>query len=436
MEITNKESNYQIAKSVSSNFISGLSGNMMSYGLGLMLLDQTKSPISFGIEMMIAPIVGVLFLVPIGNWVDKERHKKILTIAYLARILFLIILLLTIDHFHGGYKLIPVVPFVFLNSLCTNISGTAYASSVHELVNSEKIPQLSSFTSAATSLANILSPALGVALYAFAGFDIFIDFEIASAVLSFLIMLTMKFHYEPVAKIAEPKPAQSEHSQFTKFKEGLHYISKRDLIKRTILIGVFMNFAFSATNIGLPYIIKEQLHAGNSPVGTLDTATAIGMLLGSLSINLLPKKKTMYQKIMPGMLFASTAIALMGILFVRTNQPLTINIIGGIISFILGIAISIINVVAQIRMQSTIPTKILGRVMSTTVTANTAVMPIGILFFTFVFDNIKPGAYILIADGIFCLLAVLLQAKGLKKAVHTDDEMLAKQDAAPKTKQN
>lgn len=46
--ISDSESNQQIIKDFISNFIGSLSGKAFNFALGLMLLDQTKSAMSFG----------------------------------------------------------------------------------------------------------------------------------------------------------------------------------------------------------------------------------------------------------------------------------------------------------------------------------------------------------------------------------------------------
>lgn len=47
--ISDFASNKQIAKASISNFIGSLSGKAFNFALSLMLLDQTRSAISFGI---------------------------------------------------------------------------------------------------------------------------------------------------------------------------------------------------------------------------------------------------------------------------------------------------------------------------------------------------------------------------------------------------
>nr|WP_257841832.1 hypothetical protein [Oenococcus oeni] len=115
--ISDLESNWQILKDVSSNFIGSLSSNMFAYGLGLMLLDQTGLAISFGIDMVITPIVGLLFLIPVGNLTDHYPHKAILSYSISIRLFALIIFACFIDYFHGLSKLVPVIIFLIINAI-------------------------------------------------------------------------------------------------------------------------------------------------------------------------------------------------------------------------------------------------------------------------------------------------------------------------------
>jgi len=58
------------------------------------------------------------------------------------------------------------------------------------------VPRLSSLTQAATALASLLSPMLGVALYSVMGFSWFIYLEISSQFLVLLLLLSLHFYYE------------------------------------------------------------------------------------------------------------------------------------------------------------------------------------------------------------------------------------------------
>ncbi|KZT80680.1 transport protein [Lactiplantibacillus plantarum] len=64
INISNHQSSLQIFKAAASNFISSLSGKMFTFGLGLMLLDETHSAISFGINK----IANCWLALPCPNW--------------------------------------------------------------------------------------------------------------------------------------------------------------------------------------------------------------------------------------------------------------------------------------------------------------------------------------------------------------------------------
>ncbi|AYW49292.1 MFS transporter [Tetragenococcus halophilus] len=419
MIITTRESNIQIVKSTLSNVINSLSNNMLSYGLGLMLLSQTNSAISFGIEMIIAPAVGVLFVIPIGNLVDKYKHKTVLIVSSLVKILFLLLFILSIDHFDGLYKMIPVIPFVAVNAICANISTVTYSASVHELVRSEKIQRLSSLTNAANSFSNIFAPVLGVSLYALFGFDIFILISIASSSLAFLIMLSLKFHYQTKENISN-NIKEAASSQMQGFKEGINYIKKRRLIIDIIVISMFLNFIFSSMNIGIPYIIETELHIGTEPIGYLNTFNAIGLLLGSLFMNFLPAKKGTFLKIMIPVFSLGIEVLLLGTLFQNMDQLFSITLYGGIVSFFIGFSLAIIEVNNMVYLQKTITTEFLGRVMSILTTANRALLPIGSLIYTFLFNSITFGSYIFMGNGILCIAFGLSVFPELLKSVKKD----------------
>lgn len=423
--ITNRESNIQISKDFLSNFISSLSGKMFSFGLGLMLLDQTRSALSFGMNMLISPIIGLLFLVPIGNIVDKVNHKKILIYSMSLRMCALLVFAFAINRFPGAYKLIPVLLFLIIDSISVNFSDVCYSASIHELVNTNRIQKLSSLTQTATSISSILSPTLGIGLYSALGFKGFILIEISASILSFLIMLTMKFHYQKTRLTIKDYNEHGSNSPLKTFKMGLSYINKRALIKYIIIISVMLNFFYTALNIGPPFIIKNQLHGGNTPIGMFETGSAIGMLLGSLLMNFLPntnKKRFAFKMFIPFFIL-DTQFILLGLLFLSTSNALFVSLFGSLIMGLVSFSLAVLNIIVQVRLQKTVPTELLGRVIATLTTANTSIMPLGILIFSFLFQNTESGGSIFIFSGLTLLLYTLIFFKSIRHAIRNDNKL-------------
>lgn len=418
VSITTQESNWQILKDVSSNFIGSLSSNMFAYGLGLMLLDQTGLAISFGIDMVITPIIGLLFLIPVGNLTDRYPHKKILTYSIATRLFALIIFACYVDHFNGLYKMIPVIIFLVVNSISINFSNASYSSAVHELVNDNKIQQLSSLTQGSISLSQILAPVIGVALYSAVGFDTFIYFEIFATLLTLLILQTMHFHY------SNSSNSSNKRTPLEDFKSGLNYVDQRKLIKYIIIMAVVVNFIFTALNLGIPYVIKNQLHLGNGPVGYLQSGIALGTLVGSILMLFLPDKKWFAQKLLLPLLFFGVEFVLLGFIFLGKLNLWELNIWGTVIMSLIGLTLAVLNITVQVRLQKTVPTHILGRVMALLTTANTSVMPLGTLFYTFFFQNNFNGGYIFMINGIFMFSYTVILFPVLLRNIKCDNKYI------------
>ena len=401
--ISDNESNQQIIKDFISNFIGSLTGKAFNFALGLMLLDQTKSAMSFGINMIIYPLVSLIFLVPIGNIVDKYRHKKILTFNFIFRMLIFLFFYVFYFLTDSSSILYLVIPFVVLHSITVNISDTCYSASIHELVNDRKIQRLSSVTQTAIAIATMLSPAIGVIFYSWIGFAGFILIEILANFLSLGVLLTMKFYYE----YEEPETTNKKlEKQLYGVQEIIHFLKENQIVKYIILVSVVLNFFYTSISIGVPFVVKEQLLLDNATVGILETMSAIGMLLASIFMSLLPDKKEnklLSNKISFPLFLLIIAIIGLGVTFSTTQSQILISTLGGLFMGIIAFTLVILNIVVMTYLQSTIETKFLGRVMSTLFTLNTSIMPIGTLVFTYLFQQEVNGGVIFIVGGT-CLL--------------------------------
>lgn len=403
--ITNRESNEQIWKDFISNLIGSLSGGMFSFGMGLMLLNQTHLAISFGISTIIGPLVSLFLLVPMGNIIDRLPHRYILITSSSVRLLGLVLFAWALPNFAGISKLIPVVLFSIVDYISSDFSSTAYASSVHELVNEQKIQKLSSLTSTASAISSIFSPMLGLGLYSLVGFEVFIFVEILSSLLSFVIMLTMKFHY--AANEAGSQTVKVE-GQFHMFKAGLSYIKRRPLIKGAIIVGVVLNFSFTSVTVGMPFIITNTLNLGSAPIGYLETGSALGMLIGSLFVSILNNEKRVRFKIIVPVLVDCVLLMILGEIFnlAKTSQNIVFS--GTFLMMFLGFLIVIPNIIMQIEIQKTVPTTFLGRVNTSLMTINNAVTPLATFFYTFLFQSIKQNYLVFVFSGFIALAYMLL----------------------------
>lgn len=410
--ISDNDSNIQILKSFISDFISSLSSKSFSLGLGLMLLDQTHSAMSFGINMIISPLVSLVFLIPIGNLVDRFQHKKILLANILIRVVALIIFLLSLSVFSGKSIILPTLVFVTINAITVNISDTCYSASVHELVNEQKIQKLSSITQTAIAISTVLSPAIGVVLYSWVGFSGFILVGIIANLLASIVVISMTFHYEASSGKQINQTELGIKNQLENFKESFAFIKENNIIVYIILFSIILNFFYTSLVIGVPFIIKQQFHFGNTTVGLLETASAVGMLVGSISLSLLPDRKkerrVLFLSIAIPLLILDLQIIVLGGVFTIFKSQQMISAFGSLSVGIVALSLVVLNIIVQAYLQTIIPTKFLGRVMGTLFAANTSIMPIGTLIFTYVFQNMSSGGIIFIFSGVILFIYTLL----------------------------
>lgn len=407
--ISDRISNKQIIKDFISNFIGSLSGKSFNFALGLMLLDQTKSAMSFGINMIIYPLVSLIFLIPIGNLVDRYPHKKILIYNFIFRIFTFLLFYAFYFLIDSSSILYLVIPFVILHSITVNISDTCYSASIHELVNDKKIQRLSSVTQTAIAIATMLSPAIGVIFYGWLGFAGFILIEIFANLLSLGVLLSMKFYYEYNEQENE---ATNCENPLHGVKEIIQFLKENQIVKYIILVSVILNFFYTSISIGVPFVLKEQLLLDNSIVGMLETMAAVGMLLASISMSLLPDKKEnnilLSSKITMPLVLLTIAIIGLGITFASTNSQIIISFLGSIFMGIIAFTLVVLNIIVMTYLQSTIETKFLGRVMSTLFTLNTSIMPIGTIVFTYLFQKEVNGGVIFIFGGGTLLIYIII----------------------------
>ncbi|TPR12346.1 MFS transporter [Apilactobacillus timberlakei] len=403
VNITNHQSNIQIVKDVTSNLIGSFTGGMLSFAMGLMLLSATHSAISFGLSMIITPVMGLLFMIPIGNIVDTYHHKNIIVISMIIRIITMITFYFTINMFVGEYKLIPVAIFLSIDSISTNFNSTSVDASVHELVNDNSIEKLTSLVQSSMAISSIFAPMLGAALYSLFGFNLFIIIEIASSIVSLLITISMHFHYFSDLSSLDD---MNKNSSMDKFKSGFEYVRNFKFIRYIIIIGVVFNFFFTAITIGMPYIIQVQLHMGKLPISVLDSSASLGMLIGGLIINIIPKSTGYNIKLIFPIIGTILSLILFGFIF-SIHSIIGISIVGGIIMFVLMSLITIMNISVQVMLQKNVQNKMLGRVMSMTITFNMSIMPLGTLFYSFIFNKVSNGGLIFIVSGLLLLVYIL-----------------------------
>lgn len=428
VKISDHQSNQQIIKAVISDIVSSLSGTMLGYGMGFMLLHNTHSPLSFGLDVAIDPIIDFLLFIPIGNYVDRHNHKHILIVNYIMRLLLLVFFAMLLPMFAKSQELIPVMIFVAFSELFSNVSGTTYTASVHELVNQHKIASLNSYEQACSAGASFFAPVFDAVLYSLVSINTFITIDFLATAFAFSMMLTMHFFIKKEPAKAKAKPIK--HQQLHDFKVGLNYIKKRKLIQDLMIIACVANLLGSLLTVAPSYVIVEKLHLPNEVVSFLDSGLIFGIVIGSILVNIIIKKTSSLSKLltlsnMLGMSAIGMCTIALGFIFNYVTGFWMVTILGILIALIIGLFLGVMNVSTGVRMQSTIPTKLMGRVSSVSSAVNTIFMPIGTIIFSFLLKHFTNDIYIFVITGVLLIVYFMLYTHKFSKDVKINNKFVA-----------
>ncbi|MBC6389044.1 MFS transporter [Lactobacillus kunkeei] len=417
--LTQSQSNQQMLKSLTSNGLGAFSYGIFQYGISFMLLHATHSPLSFGMNIAVGPLISLLTFISIGNFVDTHNHKRIIFWGYILRIIGFIALALALPFFHGESLLIPVALFIAIDSILVNLRNTAYSASIRQLVKMSDVAKLTSLTTAVASASRILSPVLGITLYALISVEGLIVLEILATIVAMIIMMTLHFF-----KVDDSK--REKVSQVEQFKQTLQYVKKRPFIRDSIVAEIVVNFFYTAVVTGSPFIIVNQLGLPNSVVIWTETGYSIGYLTGSLITSQLKEQRHFGIKIMSTMILVGISLLGLGGLFLITRNQIIVSVIGMLLSLLMELSFAIFDLAIEIRLQSTVEHSILGRVSSTLYTVGYAIMPFGTLVYTWLYDTFSDGSYIMIASGVILIVYTVFSISKFIKNIRIDDVYVEK----------
>lgn len=412
VQISNRQSTIQIVKAASSDIIGTLGGDTFSFAVGLMLLHRTHSAISFGLGSIIYPVIGLLLVMPVGNLVDRRRHKPLILMS--KGVAIAAVLLYAVLTTQVNAPMLLAVGLLIITACCDKITNTTFTASVHELVNDNHVKTLATIEQAATAGIQLVAPLLAAMLYGWIGFEGIVRVEIVAEILTWLIALSMRFHPLKATEAVEDDAAQGQWDQF---KIGLLYIRNHFTLLSVVTMGIFLNFLLASIDVGLPYAIVQTRHLGNARLSWILSAFSGGVLLGNLVLAVLPKFKNVLLAVLRLSMVIGSLIAVIGGIFMVpiTDSVLLISLIG--IALVIGLTLAFVNTPMSVYMQMTVPTKLLGRVGSTFSTLMQLALPLGTVAYGICFQNLPVGPVYLVT-GLVIVGYIALNLRSVQRHYH------------------
>lgn len=387
--------NRQLIKTIMALLFGLIGSGVLQFGVALYILRATGSSLSFAMTMIISPLVSIIFTPLIGHMVDRYRRKVIVAWAQISSIVALILFAALFDRVES--ILLLVIPVLISLKIADSFFSAAFMAAVRGIVYDEQINRLQSFISGFQSVAGIISPILGAALYAILRMPVYILLVASFELIALLINLSIDFEFNPKARSASES---SSGGVWQTFVQGFGYIKTRPDLIRMALVAMLVNFLLTSQSVGVPQVLINLFRLSDAQYGLVMMAASIGVLAASLVYGLID-----YEAKRPIILLYGVAMA-MGLLLALKGLPGLLGFTTTavfyyffVVMLLSGVVASLVNIPMMSYLQKAIEDDYKGRVFTLFATLATGLTPLSILLFGVLFDHFSAD-WLFIGTGL------------------------------------
>ena len=348
----------------SSQTVSALGTAMTEFALTIWVYEQNKSASSVSLLTICIFLPTILFRFIAGTVVDKWDKKKIMLIAdFVAACGTLTIFILySVSALQTWHLYVINILLSFMNAFQCPASYVATSL----LVPKEQYTRVSGLQAFAGSAVSILAPALGSVLLTFGDLPFVLIFDLVSFAVAFITLL-----FFVKIPVVERKTVEIKEAFVKNCLAGVHFLREHMPLLHMILFFNVINFLAKMGNDGMlaPFVLSRTDNNQNA-LGMVQTAVALGILVGSIIITLTKPAKNKTRVI-----FIGCAITCFG----NVVQSLTFTPIAwSIAAFISYLSAAILNANLDTVMRTHVPIEMQGRVFSAKDTLQNCTIPLGL----------------------------------------------------------
>ena len=395
-----------------------LFGNAIQrFAMSLYILDITGSAAVFAAITAVS-YLPLVFLSPVGGAIaDRFDRKKLMVRLDFASSLLILGYASTL-FFLGDSIWITGTVMVVLATISAVYQPTVQAS-IPVIARRDHLVKANGFVSQVSSLAGLAGPIAAGLLYGFFGLQVVIIINCVSFFLSAVMELFLHIPYTPEKMIGSAVAIFSND-----LKQSVRYITRgKPFILHIALIGAAVNlFITPVYIIGVPYIVKIVLNAGDQLYGITESLICLGGILGAFLVGAFAKKikaKNMY------LFFISLGIVfllmMMSIVPPRTEGAGTVYAAYAAFTLcaVAGVALmSGFNILYTAFIQKQVPHEMMGKVMALIMASSMCCVPLGQILFGTLFESLAGRSYVII---LLTSAVTLVMAAGVRKALAGKD---------------
>jgi len=351
--------------------ISHLGDSIDSIAYSWMVYMLTGSEIMMGTLFALHFVPGILINFFSGALVDRWSKRNVLLVTYSLR--GSLVIFTALLYWLGWLLPWHLYVLTFFIATIECFSYPAEMSLVPNLLPKEKLLSANSLSTSATRTAELAGLAIAGGIIALTGISgaILINgitFFIATALIAFI-----RLSKEEIDSNDKDEPADPQ-SFFQDIKVGLKFLASNRLIITIVTVAAYANLCLAPYNVLTPVYVADILKSGPQGLSMLGIGMISGMIVSALWISQKGKKYKKSRLILIGYSMLGLSYAL---LYLPTLIHINSVYFVVVITFCMGLSVSLISTPSSTYFMETVPKELLGRVGAIYGMVCTIAVPIG-----------------------------------------------------------
>jgi MFS transporter, DHA3 family, macrolide efflux protein len=365
-----------------SNTVSRFGDSIDTVAFSWMVYEITGSTLLMGTVFAVSGIPNLLFGFIAGAVVDRLPKRPVVVAGHFARALG--VGLMAAVYAAGALESWMIFVFVFFNSTVEAFAHPASAGFMQRLVPKDAYMEANSLSQSASSIAELAGLGLAGFFLATIGIAGAIAIDAGTFLFAALGIAGIRLQGDGVRELAEgapgPKPGALDiRSLVRDMGEGFSFLRQDRLVRITVLLAVFANFALVPFSALQPAFVKDVLGSGPIGMSVLGIGFSSGIALGGLALAKFGGKASRIRLILTGFMCIGALYACFALPVFLPTAALRLGLAGAL-SFLTGASLPLVNATIGAYLMEKTPPQLMGRTMSALSVAATCAMPLGAAF--------------------------------------------------------
>ena len=340
-------------------FLSGMGAQMLAFGLGVWVLEETGSVLGFAATLFFSRMPNILLL-PVGGAVADKVDRRLVLIISTA------VMIVASGSLAAAYVTVGLSLWMVYTHAAVVAVGAAFADPTYLAARTQLVPRhylaySNGIAQLGGSLINFSAPTLGAFFMVWLGIEAMLVLRLATGLAALAILAVTAFPRAVTALNVEP---------FTvSLRQGFLFILRRRGMVAMVLFFMVSNFTMGVITAQITPMVLG--FASVAAVGYVTSSRALGGIAGALVASVWGGFRRRATGMVGFVLLSGVSAVLIG------AQPAVWLVAGGV--FGMGMAQVLTNTHWETIIQSKVGVDLQGRVFATNRMMARSALPLGIL---------------------------------------------------------